>query len=198
MQARGVRGIRINARQPGRVGLTCLPEYSRKIAAFGWHVQLAVSPDQLLAIAPSCRDLPCPVVFDHMAHLHASGGTRHAAFRQLVGLLQTAKAWVKLSGHYIGHAAAAPAYDDAVTLGAALARAAPERVLWGTDWPHPTVQGEKPDDAAWLDRSAVIAPGDAALHRILVDNPAELYGFSDEPESKQQNHNEGIDEHGTR
>ncbi len=181
MHMRGVRGVRINARLPGRVGLACLQELSRKIAEFGWHMQLAVSPDQLLEIAPLCRLLPCEIVFDHMAYLHTFGGTGHPAYGELVGLLQTAKAWVKLSGPYIGQAAASSAYEEAVTLAAALTRAAPDRLLWGTDWPHPTVQGAKPDDSAWLDRLAVIAPDDATRHRILVENPAKLYGFSDQP-----------------
>lgn len=178
MHARGVRGIRINARLPGRVGLANLQELVGIVAEFGWHVQLALSPDQLVEIAPLCRRLPCQLVFDHMAYLHAHGGAGHSGFGVLVDLMQADKAWVKLSGPYIGRPFAGPAYEDAVTFGAMLARAAPDRLLWGTDWPHPTVQSPKPDDAAWLDRLAEIVPHDRDRYRILVENPAKLYDFS--------------------
>lgn len=177
MHARGVRGVRINARLPGRVSLAGLQELAEKIAEFGWHVQMALSPERLVEIAPVCRRLPCQIVFDHMAYLHAYGGAGHKGFGVLVDLMQADKAWAKLSGPYIGRHSAAPAYEDAVTLGARLARAAPDRLLWGTDWPHPTVQCPKPDDAAWLDRLAEIVPNDTDRLRILVENPAKIYDF---------------------
>jgi D-galactarolactone isomerase len=115
-------------------------------------------------------------VIDHMGRIPVEGGTERAAFKSLLRLLDTGRCWVKLSAPYHVSRAGRPAYADCASRGRALIRAAPERMLWGSNWPHPSVR-EKPDDAELLDILADWTDDETALHRILVDNPAALFGF---------------------
>jgi predicted TIM-barrel fold metal-dependent hydrolase len=141
----------------------------------GWHVQLHWRADQIVAQADLVNRLPCTIVFDHMARLPQPEGVGHAAFGIVAKLLDKGRTWVKLSGPYLD--SMGPAYADRTAVAQAFVRAAPERLVWGSDWPHPTEKDTKPEDAALL----ALLPGwagDAAMvRRILVDNPARLYGF---------------------
>jgi predicted TIM-barrel fold metal-dependent hydrolase len=175
----GVRGIRFNLAPPGATTLAMVRPLAARIAPLGWHVQVNAPAALLLEARAVWADLPVPVVFDHLARLPQPGATRHPAFGMVCGLLGQAKAYVKLSGFYNESALGAPGYADAVRLAAAYARVAPQQVLWGSDWPHPTEQPDRiPDDADLLDAFAAAVPGEAARTQILVDNPARLYEFS--------------------
>ncbi len=177
LQAGNVRGVRINTRLPSSVGLEALEALAVRVAPLGWHVQLVLNPDTLPELEPKLHALPCPVVIDHMAHLRGAAGRQHPAFDCVARLLQAGKTWLKLSGAYIGCESAGGTYPDAVLIGRAFADIAPERMLWGSDWPHPTAQTTKPDDTALLDLLCAFAPDAAVRTRILVENPASLYGF---------------------
>lgn len=181
LHAAGVRGIRFNLTQPGRQALDDLEPMAQRIAAFGWHCQLNMPSDQVVEVAPLLRRLPCRIVFDHLGRIRNPEGRDAEAFGAIRGLFDQGRAWMKLSDLYITSREGPPAYADAVGVAAALAAAAPERILWGSDWPHPTRPADqKPDDARLLDLLAECLPDDDARRRVLVDNPTEVYEFSPE------------------
>jgi predicted TIM-barrel fold metal-dependent hydrolase len=151
--------------------------YAARIERLNWHIQVvANSGDALVAAQSAFLELSCPLVIDHFGHVNQPEGVRHPSMNVLRRLLDRGRAYVKLSAPYISSRVGAPTYADIDPVAIELVRAAPQRMLWGTDWPHPTVTTEpKPDDAAMLDRLALWAP-EAALRRcILVDNPSRLY-----------------------
>ncbi len=177
MAARGARGVRFNAVSGNGAPLEQLERLAERIAPFGWHVQLYTGPDALPELEPALRRLPVPVVVDHMGGVKAAaGGVEHPGFRSLLRLLEGG-AWVKLSGY---RSSAGPPYADVASMARALLSAAPDRCVWGTDWPHPSLHdpAEVPDDGALLDALGEWAPDEAARRAVLVDNPARLYGFA--------------------
>lgn len=167
----GVRGVRYNLNSPGGPGLAGLDAAAARIAPLGWHVQVFADADRLAEIGPRLAALPCPVVFDHMGLLPPDGYATHPAWAMMTQLLRDGRAWVKLSAPY-------RIAGDAAPLARAFIAAAPERLVWGTDWPH-TWASPMPDTVGLLDTFDVWCDGDEALRqRILVDNPAALYGFA--------------------
>lgn len=176
----GVRGIRFNfARSGAAAAVDMMEPLAHRIHELGWHLQLLMPPDQLAQLGNLLQRLPTPIVFDHLGRLPAANGTAHPAFAVLLDLLDRGRAWVKLSGAYLITQSGAP-YQDVGNLGKALVMAAPERMVWGSDWPHVVASaGEKPmpDDAVLLDLLLDWAPAADTRKKILVDNPARLYGF---------------------
>ncbi|HLH93785.1 MAG TPA: amidohydrolase family protein [Xanthobacteraceae bacterium] len=179
LDAAGVRGIRFNlANVGGAVSMDMLEPLAKRIAPLGWHVQFNMSADMALAAKDVLNRLPCAMVFDHLAHLPEPAGISHPAFAMVVDLMQKGKAWVKLSGAYADTKIGPPTYADSTAVAQAYVKAAPERLVWGSDWPHPSeAVDKKPDDALLFDLLAVWAPEEAVRNRILVDNPVKLYGF---------------------
>lgn len=175
----GVRGIRFNLAPPGTTTLDMVKPLAARIARMGWHVQVNAPAAYLLQERRTWYDLPCPVVFDHLAHVPEPDGVNHPSFQMVSELLTSGKAYVKLIGFYNETRIGPPTYADSVALASAYARVAPDRVLWGSDWPHPTEQplNRIPDDALLADLFAQVAPDEATRNRILVDTPAELYEF---------------------
>lgn len=174
----GVRGIRFNLAPPGTTTLDMVKPLAARVAPLGWHVQVNAPAVYLLAQRDTWAALPCPVVFDHLARVPQPGALQSPTFAMVRELLQQGRAYVKLSGFYNESLVGAPTYADSVLVARAFAREAPERVLWGSDWPHPTEQPNKiPDDAVLLDLLAEAVGDEAARNRILVDNPARLYQF---------------------
>jgi len=180
LDAARVRGIRFNlGNAGGATNMSMLEPLAKRIAPMGWHVQFNMSADMLLAAKDVLGRLPCDVVFDHLAHIPEPIGTAHPAFAAVVDLMQKGKAWVKLSGAYQDTKVGPPTYADSTVIAQAYVKAAPERLIWGSDWPHPSEKDNaKPDDAVLFDLMAQWAPAEAVRNRILVDNPAKLYGFS--------------------
>ncbi|MGI9052773.1 MAG: amidohydrolase family protein, partial [Ilumatobacteraceae bacterium] len=115
-------------------------------------------------------------VIDHMARVEASAGLQQEPFQQLLELMADERCWVKISGTERLTAGGGPPYDDVVPYARALIAIAPDRVLWGTDWPHPNVR-HMPDDGDLLDHLADVAPDETTRKRILVTNPERLYDF---------------------
>jgi predicted TIM-barrel fold metal-dependent hydrolase len=175
-----VRGIRFNLATPGgATSMDMLEPLAKRIAPMGWHVQFNMSADTTLAAKDLLNRLPCQIVFDHLAHMPEPIGIGHPAFAVVLDLLQKGKAWVKLSGAYADTKIGPPTYADSTAVAQAYVKAAPERLVWGSDWPHPSEQDNaKPDDAILFDLLAQWAPIETVRNRILVDNPAKLYGFS--------------------
>lgn len=178
LHAAGIRGVRFGTRLPGGAPLDDMTPVARKIAEFGWHIQLVSDGDKIVELKGILEALPVPVVFDHMGHLPEPAGPDHPAFGVIAGLIEKRSAWVKLTGAYILSKSGPPAYADRNRLARAFVKLAPERLVWGSDWPHPTSPADaKPDDAALLDLLAVSAPDPKLQAQILVANPAVLYGF---------------------
>ena len=180
LDAARVRGIRFNLATPGgATNMDMLEPLAKRIAPMGWHVQFYMSADVTVAAKDVLNRLPCQIVFDHLAHIPQPIGTAHPAFAVVVDLLQKGKAWVKLSGAYQDTKIGPPTYADSTVVAQAYVKAAPERLVWGSDWPHPSEQDKMlPDDAILFDLLAQWAPDEAVRKRILVDNAAALYGFS--------------------
>ncbi|MBN3802843.1 amidohydrolase family protein [Paraburkholderia sp. Ac-20336] len=173
----GVRGVRFNLVNAGGLTPDRINTIAHRVAAFGWHLQFYVDGPQLPALAPLIAGLPTPAVIDHMGQIRASSPTYRQETEALLRLLSNGKTWVKLCG-YRASTTTYP-YDDVLALARALVAAAPERCVWGTDWPHPGLVDGMPEDAALLDLLDTWTPTRAVRDRILVDNPAVLYGFAD-------------------
>lgn len=171
----GVRGVRFNAVSGNGTPLDQLQTLAGRAAEFGWHIQLYLHGEALPELVSRLAELPAPVVIDHMGQVATAKGTGHPEFQALLRLMGSGRAWVKLCG-YRSSSAGYP-FHDVADQARALIEAAPERCLWGTDWPHPNFFGTMPDDGELLDLLGDWAPDEAARQRILVGNPAELYGF---------------------
>lgn len=181
----GIRGIRFSlASAPlTRSGtpsnaVSLIEPLSKRVANLGWHVQINMNADQIAEAAELWNRLPTPLVFDHMGHMPQPMGIDHPSFKVLRQLVDKGNTWVKLSVTFDSSKVGPPAYTDVNQVGRALVQAAPERVLWGSNWPHPN-ETSKPDDAMLFDLLAVWAPEEQTRHRILVENPEKLYGFLD-------------------
>ena len=188
----GVRGIRINLATAGvndpSVGRQRFQAAVPRVENRNWHIQIYSNPAMIVSIKDLVLASPVPVVFDHFGGAKAELGVQQPGFPELVELVGSGKAYVKISGAYRA-SRLAPDYPDVVPLARALIAANPDRVVWGTDWPHPsgaTPPGGKPtdvtpmfqiDDGLLLNQLAVWAPDPAIRKKILVDNPARLYGF---------------------
>ena len=175
---RGICGARINSASGGVSGIERMEELAARIKDFGWHVQFHIHAGQLAELEPEIRRLPVDAVFDHMGLVPAGASPAHPDFRLLLGLLERGNTWVKLSGADRISRSGSP-YRDAVSVARALMDAAPERVVWGTDWPHTNVKPVIPNDGDLMDLLAEFAPDEQMRRKILVENPCALYGFGE-------------------
>jgi predicted TIM-barrel fold metal-dependent hydrolase len=178
----GIRGIRFSLTGGAAAVVTwdMVEPLSKRVADLGWHVQFALDGDQISERADLLRRLPSPLVFDHMGRPPLPAGTKHTSFGVMRGLIDKGRTWVKLSGAYLNSQIGPPYYPEATEIARAFVKAAPERLVWGTDWPHPSEQNKPPlpNDALLFDLLATWAPDEATRHRILVENPETLYGFA--------------------
>ena len=178
LDAAGFRGVRFNFMRhlgagPPPAEVIALAE---RIAKFGWHLQLHMEPELIAELTPALRGSPVPVVIDHMGRIDASRGLDQPPVKALFSLLEDARFWVKVSGSE-RCSREEPPYADATPLAARLVATFPERVLWGTDWPHPNFRAAPPDDGQLVDLLEVIAPTALLRQALLVDNPLRLYRF---------------------
>ncbi|AUA56627.1 Predicted metal-dependent hydrolase of the TIM-barrel fold [Achromobacter spanius] len=180
LHAAGVRGIRFNLSLGVVNAVAQIGPLAARVAPLGWHVQLLMPPDQLVQISDVLARLPTPLVFDHMARIAPNQAGAHPAHALVLQWLGAGRAWVKLSGGYLvseQRSVQDPALDD---LARSFIDANPDRVIWGSDWPHASASAgmqPMPDDARQLERLAEWTQTDATLQRVLVQNPAALYGF---------------------
>jgi predicted TIM-barrel fold metal-dependent hydrolase len=175
----GVRGIRFTQFDPATAVTTIdmIEPLSRRVADLGWHVQIHLRADQIVAAESLWPHLPSTIVFDHMGRLPQPAGIDHPAFAIIGRLIDAGRTWVKLSGAYLDTKVGPPTYADATKVARAFVAAAPERMVWGSDWPHPTEQ-QKPDDAGLFDLLSAWVPDAATRRGVLVSNPEKLYGFA--------------------
>src|SRR3954454_24644796 len=176
MNEAGVRGIRFTQFDPktATTSMDMIEPLARRVQPLGWHVQIHLRNDQIVAAEDFLLRLPGTVVFDHLGRLTPPQGLNHPAFGIIRRMLDGGRTWMKLSGAYFF--GGPPHYPEAAKVAQAYIRAAPEHMGVGSDWPHPT-EKEKPDDAVLFDLLGGWAPDEATRLRILVDNPAKLYGF---------------------
>ncbi|MCP3381277.1 amidohydrolase family protein [Bradyrhizobium sp. CCGUVB4N] len=174
----GVCGVRFNLAYPGVLTFVSLKILAPKLADLGWHCQFNIRPDQLEDNAALLQSLPTKLVFDHLSQVPQPAGLDSRAYKITRELIDRGKTWVKLSGPYVTTKKGPPMFEDAGAVAAAYAKAAPERMVWGSDWPHPSEKEHKPNDAQLFDLFHDWVGGDAVFKRILVDNPVELYGFA--------------------
>lgn len=178
MDAMGVRGIRFNINCGGSDNLDEIRALAERIAPMNWSICFWMSPDLAVSLEDFLRELPCEVVFDHRGHIPAEQGVNHPAVEVISRMLADGKAWVKLSGLYID--TNREDYADTIQVGKAYVQANPDRVIWGTDWPHPSCYSSRkpmPNDADMLDDLLLQAGSEENFRKILVDNPARLFGF---------------------
>ena len=178
MDAAGVRGVRFSIADAAiaNTRVEMIEPLSKRIAALGWHVQINMGPEAIAATNTLWNRLPSGIVFDHMGHLPQPAGISHPAYEVIRRLIDKGRTWVKLSVTYDNTKDGPPGYADITRVAQAYVAAAPERMLWGSNWPHPN-ETKKPNDAMVFDLMAQWAPDDAMRRRILVENPENLYGF---------------------
>jgi D-galactarolactone isomerase len=177
----GIRGIRFTVFDPrsAAVSVDMIEPLAKRVAGLGWHVQIHMRADQIVENAALLENLPTQVVFDHMGRLPQPNPLEHQAFAVICRMIDKGHTWVKLSGAYMDTNSSPPSYADKTAVAQAYLRAAPERMVWGSDWPHPTEKpGHKPNDAMLFDLLTQWAPDELLRRCILVSNPETLYGFS--------------------
>jgi len=175
LDQRGIRGTRFITTIKGGPTIDNLPGVAAKVAEFGWHIEMYVPRKLWQGLFPVLAELPVPVVFDHMGGLPGNVDENDPDMKGLLKLLESGRCWVKLCGYrasLTGHP-----YADVAPLGRRYVRHALDRCVWGTDWPHTTIDGYMPDDGDLMDLLAQWVPDEAQRRKILVDNPARLYRF---------------------
>jgi 2-pyrone-4,6-dicarboxylate lactonase len=172
----GVRGVRINlaSKTPG-LPLDQAPELAARIKPLGWHLQFFLRVGQVPLLEEVIARIPVPCVIDHFGHAPASGGLGSPEFGVLLRLARLEHVWFKLIGPY-RISTQWPLYPDVAPLARALVDAAPDRCVWGTDWPHPNT-ASMPNDGDLADALAEWLTDAGARRTVLVDNPGRLYGF---------------------
>lgn len=177
LDAGGVRGVRFNfvAHLGGAPDLDVFDQTIDRLADLGWHVVLHLDAQDIVTYADRLARIPVPFVIDHMGRVKARDGLEQPAFKALLELMQNPLAWVKVCGAERVSAGRKP-FDDASPFARRLIQAAPERVLWGTDWPHPNISNDMPNDGGLVDLMCEFCPDPALRQQLLVDNPLKLYG----------------------
>lgn len=181
LHEQGVRGVRINLSLGVMHQMGDIEKMARRIAPLGWHLQLLMPLEKLAPIGGQLRALPVDLVFDHFGRVPPELCGQHPAHELLLELLQARRAWVKLSGGYLVSPTGRSDYPQLLPLARSFIDVAPDRVVWGSDWPHATASAGRqpmPDDAAQVDALAHWAGDADRLRQILVTNPEQLYGFT--------------------
>jgi 2-pyrone-4,6-dicarboxylate lactonase len=177
MHAGGIRGVRFNfvKHLGGRPDMAFFNRTVQRLPELGWHLILHLDAQDIVELGGILRNIPVPMVIDHMGRVNAADGLEQPPFKVLLEFMRNPNGWVKICGAE-RVSSKGPPFSDAVPFAQALIAAAPERILWGTDWPHPNVKW-MPNDGELADLFALMAPEPEIQKKILVENPARLYGF---------------------
>ena len=174
----GICAVRIMTLHGGTLGFDVMDEVMTRVHPFGWHANIQLDGRELPKVEAQIKRLPGKFVIDHTGKFLEPVSVDSAPFRSLLNLVETGRCWVKLSAPYETSKTGAPKYEDVGRLAKALVKKAPERMLWASNWPHPSVPKEKrPSDEDLLDLLLDWAPVENDRKKLLVDNPAELYRF---------------------
>lgn len=178
MHTAGVRGVRVNIVDvkagKGSLPLKQLQALARRIAPLGWHMEFLMHVDEFDDLDQVLADFPVDLVFGHLGYMRTDKGVANSGFQALLRMLATGRTWVKFTGPYRISNSALP-YADVTPLAQALMRAAPDRVLWGSDWPHVMIKGEMPNDGELADLLGDWIPDTVQRQQVMVNNPARLY-----------------------
>lgn len=180
LHERGARGVRVNLADKGGNpfdSMAAVQAFTERLKHFGWHLEVLVHVDDFDDLRATMNAMAVPVSFGHLGYMRTDQGLDHHGFREFLALLRDGNCWAKLTGTYRITTSAQTPYHDVTPFARALIEANEDRVVWGTDWPHPTFKGRMPNDGALLEQLATWAPEEALRHKILVTNAECLYGF---------------------
>ena len=179
LDACGVRGVRLNTDNQGGMPIRMdeIPELAARIRPFGWHIEFLFPGKDILELMPVFTALEVPMSIAHFAYQPATAGVNAPGWRALVELARRGNTWVKISGANRVSATDLPPYDDVKPMAEALIEAAPERIMWGTDWPHPNKYVVNPNDGDLVDAFGDWVSDEAMRRRIMVETPAAFYRF---------------------
>ena len=172
----GVRGFRVNRTAKTGLSFDVARKLAERVKAFGWHVQFLLDVEDHPDLDSMLGSFPTEVVIDHMGRPDPRKGVNAPGFQALIRLLKSGRGWAKLSAPY-RTSRQEPPYHDMTSFAHALVAAAPDRLVWGSDWPHVLLEKTMPNDGDLVDQIAVWVPDEKTRRRILVDNAERLYGF---------------------
>jgi 2-pyrone-4,6-dicarboxylate lactonase len=182
LDAAGVRGVRVNIvdvkdRKPETLPMDALKKLARRVAPLGWHMEFLMHADEFPDLDHAFADFPVDIVLGHLGYMKTDKGPGNAGFQALLRLMKAGRAWVKLTGPSRITTTGGLPYADVVPYARALLETNPERVIWGTDWPHVIIKTTMPNDGDLADLLSDWIPGARLREQVLVRNPARLYGF---------------------
>jgi 2-pyrone-4,6-dicarboxylate lactonase len=178
--ARGARGARVNIVDKGGMpfdGIDAVRRFTERLKDLGWHLEVLLHVHEFENLRATMNSMAVDVSFGHLGYMKTDNGIDHPGFQAFLDLLRDGNCWVKLTGTYRITTMAQTPYDDVIPFAKAVIAANEDRIVWGTDWPHPWVKGIMPNDGALLDQLADWTDDESVRRKILVDNPQNLYGF---------------------
>jgi len=181
LNAQRVRGVRVNLVDKGGMpfdGIGAVRRFTERIRDFGWHLEVLIHVHEFEDLRRTLNSMAVDVVVGHLGYMKTDHGLDNPGFREFLELVRDGNCWVKLTGAYRITARDRLPYDDVTPFARALIEANPDRMVWGSDWPHPTFWGAMPNDGGLFDQLAEWAPDAETRRKILVDNPRALYGFA--------------------
>jgi len=180
LDASGVRGVRLNTDNKGGmpIRIAQIPDLAARIRPFGWHLEFLFPGKDIVELMPVFSALAVPMSIAHFAYQPAAAGVAAAGFRALIELVRRGNTWLKISGANRVAPTDLPPYDDVKPMARALIEAAPERIMWGTDWPHPNKYVANPNDADLVDAFGDWVSDEAMRRKIMVETPAAFYRFA--------------------
>lgn len=180
LDQRGACGVRVNLADKGGnpfEDMQAVQKFTERLRELNWHLEVLVHVDDFEDLRTTINGMAVDVSFGHLGYMKTDKGINHPGFQEFLALLRDGKSWAKLTGTYRITTSAVTPYDDVAPFAEALIEANPDRILWGTDWPHPTFKGIMPNDGALFDQLATWAPSDTLRRKILVENAEAFYGF---------------------
>jgi 2-pyrone-4,6-dicarboxylate lactonase len=179
LDAAGVRGVRLNTDNKGGMPIAMdeIPDLAARIAPFGWHIEFLFPGKDIIELMPVFTALKVPISIGHFAYQPATAGVEAPGFHALLELMRRGNTWLKISGANRVSATDLPPYDDVKPMAHALIEAVPERLMWGTDWPHPNKYVVNPNDGDLVDAFGDWVSDEAMRRKIMVDTPAAFYRF---------------------
>ena len=175
----GVRGVRLNTDNLGGMPITLdeVPALCARIGDLGWHIEFLFPGSHIVDLMPTLQSVTVPISIGHFAYQQAEDGVDAPGFQALLGLMREGNTWMKISGANRVSATDLPPYDDVRPMAHALIEAAEDRIIWGTDWPHPNKYEVNPNDGDLVDALGEWVTDETLRNKILVDTPAEFYRF---------------------